>query len=118
MPDRTVTPLRLCAVSGYTDTAAINDILNEDGRLLTDTDRGRLVADDTIEGIDPPELRGREVSDREAQEPESAEAAAPATEVRPPDCGRTMVGSRWMSAPKSTRTSNHSLASRFALTRF
>src|SRR5712672_930485 len=24
-------------------TAAINDILNEDGRLLTDTDRGRLV---------------------------------------------------------------------------
>ena len=29
-------------------TAAINDILNEDGRLLTDTDRGRLVEERVV----------------------------------------------------------------------
>src|SRR5713101_10179831 len=37
-------------------TAAINDILNEDGRLLTDTDRGRLVEElkNELLGLGPP----------------------------------------------------------------
>lgn len=36
MHDRTVTPLRLCTASGYSDTAALNDI----HALLTSTDPG------------------------------------------------------------------------------
>src|SRR5258708_9385579 len=48
-------------------TAAINDILNEDGRLLTDTDRGRLVEElkNELLGLGPlePLLRDDAISD-------------------------------------------------------
>src|ERR1700688_993172 len=48
-------------------TAAINDILNEDGRLLTDTDRGRLIEElkNELLGLGPlePLLRDDEVTD-------------------------------------------------------
>ncbi len=48
-------------------TAAINDILNEDGRLLTDADRGRLVEElkNELLGLGPlePLLRDDEITD-------------------------------------------------------
>jgi pilus assembly protein CpaF len=48
-------------------TAAINDILNEDGRLLTDSDRGRLVEElkNELLGLGPlePLLRDDEITD-------------------------------------------------------
>jgi len=48
-------------------TAAINDILNEDGRLLTDADRNRLVEElkNELLGLGPlePLLRDDEITD-------------------------------------------------------
>src|SRR5258708_28287912 len=48
-------------------TAAINDILNEDGRLLTDADRGRLIEElqNELLGLGPlePLLRDDEITD-------------------------------------------------------
>jgi hypothetical protein len=54
-------------------TAAINDILNEDGRLLTDIDRGRLIEElkNELLGLGPlePLLRDDEITDILVQRP-------------------------------------------------